>query len=150
MIGFLLLDAPDVILMDIHFQEGVDGITAAERIRAYADTPVIFITGFGEEELIQRAKHVQPFAYVMKPYNPREIRASIEIALYKKNIERKLRDAHDDLERKVAERTAEVARMVEKLNALMNASSDSAVLIDLEGTVMTANAVAAARVRHAT
>ena len=136
---------PDLILMDVRFPGGMDGISAAEEIRARADIPVVFLTGFGEEELIQRAKQVEPFAYVMKPYNPREIRASLEIALYKKGIERQLLLAHDELEQKFKDRTAELAQANDWLNALMNATSDTILLINIEGEVIAANEVAAKR-----
>ena len=137
--------APDLILMDIRLPGDMDGITAAEKIQAEADIAVVFVTGFGGEELIQRAKHLEPFAYLMKPHNPTEIRASIEIALYKKDIERKLRQAKNELEQTVLERTAELTRSNEQLKALMNATSDTSLLIDLEGNVIAANAIAAER-----
>jgi DNA-binding response OmpR family regulator len=70
---------PDLILMDIQFLKGMNGIAAAEKTREQADIPVIFLMDLGDEELIQRAGLKRPFSYVMKPCNPLELRASIEI-----------------------------------------------------------------------
>src|SRR5438034_11275622 len=55
---------PDLILMDIRLDSGIDGIQAAEAIRARTDTPIVYLTGFADEETILRAKTTSPFGYV--------------------------------------------------------------------------------------
>jgi two-component system cell cycle sensor histidine kinase/response regulator CckA len=90
---------PDLILMDIVMPGDMDGISAAERIKSDSNIPVVFITGFGEPEYIERAKRLEPFGYVMKPFDETEVKAFVEIALYKSNIERKLEQANRELQR---------------------------------------------------
>jgi len=79
---------PDLVLMDIVLPGKFDGIAAAEIIREEQDIPVIFLTAYTEDQFIERAKHVEPFGYIVKPFQEGEIKASIEVALYKKEIER--------------------------------------------------------------
>ena len=98
---------PDLILMDIVIQGEKDGIDAAEEIKSEIDVPIIFLTAYADEELIKRAKRIEPFGYIVKPYEERELRAAIEIALYKKEMERKLqeaRNANGQLRREINER----------------------------------------------
>jgi len=79
---------PDLVLMDIVFPGKFDGIAAAEIIREEQDIPVIFLTAYAEDQFIERAKHVEPFGYIVKPFQEGEIKASIEVALHKMEIER--------------------------------------------------------------
>jgi len=88
---------PDIILMDVLMPGEMNGIDAAERIKAELDIPIVFISGYGDPEYIERAKKLEPFGYVMKPFDAEEIRAFIEIALHKKAMELKLRKANDQL-----------------------------------------------------
>jgi len=79
---------PDLVLMDIVLPGKFDGIAAAEIIREEQDIPVIFLTAYAEDQFIERAKHVEPFGYIVKPFQEGEIKASIEVALHKMEIER--------------------------------------------------------------
>jgi CRP-like cAMP-binding protein len=74
---------PDVILLDITMPGEVDGIQAAEAIGQRFGTPVIFVTAHSDEATLQRAKLTRPSGYVMKPFEPNELRANIEIALHR-------------------------------------------------------------------
>jgi CheY-like chemotaxis protein len=74
---------PDLVLMDIRLQGRMDGIEAAAAIRERLDVPVCYLTAYADEETIDRAKRAAPFGYLVKPFNQRELRAGIEIALYK-------------------------------------------------------------------
>lgn len=74
---------PDVILMDIHVQGDMDGIMAAEQISSRFGTPIIFVTAHADEATLQRAKLTKPYGYVIKPFEPNELRANIEIALHR-------------------------------------------------------------------
>ena len=83
---------PDIILMDIVMPYGkLDGIDAAKIIKEELDIPVIFLSAYADDQFIERAKSVEPFGYILKPFQENEIKASIEIAIYKRNIERRLR-----------------------------------------------------------
>jgi CheY-like chemotaxis protein len=81
---------PDLVLMDIVLKGEMDGIRAHEIIKEKYQTPVIFLTSFSDEQTFSRAKHTQPFGYIIKPFEERELRSSIEMALYKHAVEMKL------------------------------------------------------------
>lgn len=82
---------PDLILMDVILPGEPGGIEAAEEIMSQLDIPVIFITGYTEEEFLHRAKQVEPFGYILKPFQKTQLMATIDIALNKKNLESQLR-----------------------------------------------------------
>ena len=92
---------PDLVLMDIRLRGEVDGIQAAMAIRQRADVPIVYLTAYADEETILRAKITSPFGYVVKPINQRELRAAIEIALYKHDTDRAL--AEEIARRQMAE-----------------------------------------------
>lgn len=106
---------PDLILMDIMLAGKMDGIRVAETVKSELDIPVIFLTAFSENKIVERAKKAEPFGYILKPFQDREIKATIEVAFYKKEMEEKLRKAHDNLELKVYERTVELKNALEKV-----------------------------------
>lgn len=80
---------PDLILMDIRLSGELDGITTAERVRQEYGVPVIFLTAYSDDETLARAKITEPFGYIIKPFETRELINNIEIALYR----RKMNDA---------------------------------------------------------
>jgi signal transduction histidine kinase len=82
---------PDLVLMDIALQGERDGIETAAEIRGRLRLPVIFITALGDVPTLQRAKLSEPFGYLFKPFEQREIHAAIEMALYKHAMEESLR-----------------------------------------------------------
>lgn len=84
-------DNPDLILMDIKLVGKMDGIEAAEQIKKEQGPPVVFLTSWAEDEFLQRAKVTEPFGYLVKPYNIRELRSTIEMALYKARMEAKVK-----------------------------------------------------------
>jgi putative two-component system response regulator len=96
---------PDLILMDIVMPGRLDGIDAAQAIKANLDIPVIFLTAYAHDKFVNRAKRVEPFGYIVKPFQENEIKAAIEVALHKKDMERRLRKAEEEYrsERKRAE-----------------------------------------------
>lgn len=79
--------APDIVLMDIVLKGDMDGIEAAREIQSKLNIPVIYLTAFMDEEKLSRAEITEPFAYIIKPFNEREMHANIEIALYKHKAE---------------------------------------------------------------
>jgi PAS domain S-box-containing protein len=84
---------PDLVLMDIKLRGEMDGVEAAERIRARFDIPVVYLTAYADGATLQRAKLSEPFGYVLKPFEERELHTAIEMALYRHKMERKLKES---------------------------------------------------------
>jgi PAS domain S-box-containing protein len=74
---------PDIVLMDIILKSRVDGIEAARRIRFDFKIPVIYLTSHADRATVERAKVAEPYGYVLKPFDDRELYAAIETALYR-------------------------------------------------------------------
>lgn len=89
----ILAMKPDVVIMDIMLKGKNDGIIAARKIMASWPVPIIYLTAYSDEDLITRAKITEPYGYIIKPFENRELFAAIEIALYKRRIEDKLRES---------------------------------------------------------
>lgn len=88
---------PDLILMDIVLEGDIDGIEAANRIRRSLLVPIIYLTAYSDESTIKRAKATEPFGYLIKPYNEKELQIALEITLYRHAME-KMRESHHWLE----------------------------------------------------
>lgn len=84
---------PDLVLMDIRLQGEMLGIEAAEQIRTQFDIPVVYLTAYADEASLKQAKPSQPFGYLVKPFRGEELRSTIEMALYKHEIDQKLRES---------------------------------------------------------
>ncbi len=84
---------PDLILMDIQLRGSIDGIQAAEIIRQELDIPVIYLTAYADDNTLERAKITEPFGYVLKPFEERDLASTIEMALYKHQIDKKLKQS---------------------------------------------------------
>ena len=79
--------APDLVLMDIHLEGAMDGIEAAIEIQARHKIPVIYLTAFAEDDTLIRALASQPFGYLVKPWDVRELHATIQMALVRRAVE---------------------------------------------------------------
>ncbi|MDY3553311.1 PAS domain S-box protein [Gemmata sp. JC717] len=101
---------PDLVLMDVCLAGRMDGIETACRLRTACDAPVVFLTAFSDAELLSRAADARPFGYLVKPFDERELNATILMALAKHRLDRAARAAHNQLEERVRERTAELER----------------------------------------
>ena len=88
---------PDLVLMDIQLAGEMDGITAAQAIRERFAIPIVFLTAFVGDETLERAKETEPFGYIVKPFQDRELRTVIEMALYKHQAETRLRTSQEEL-----------------------------------------------------
>lgn len=84
---------PDLIMMDIVLKGGMDGVTAAQTITKSLNIPVIFLTAYSDPATLLRAKAVGAHGYLIKPFRPDELHSSIEVALYKHQLERKLKES---------------------------------------------------------
>ena len=83
---------PDLVLVDILLKDKMDGIEAAEQIRNRFNVPVVYLTAFADDKTLQRAKITEPYGYILKPFEERELHTTIEMALYKHQIESKLKE----------------------------------------------------------
>lgn len=88
---------PDLILMDIVLKGEMDGAEAGERIRVQHDIPVIYLTAYSDDLTLQRVKVAEPYGYILKPFQDREMYTAIEIALHKHGVEKKLRESEASL-----------------------------------------------------
>lgn len=88
----ILESKPDLILMDIRIKGDIDGIETAAEVRKHLEIPVIFLTAYADETTLQRAKITDPFGYIIKPFEERELNINIEIALYKDITQKLLRE----------------------------------------------------------
>jgi len=84
---------PDLILMDIRLKGDMDGIAAAAQIREQFDIPVIYLTAYSDEATLQRAKVTEPYGYLIKPFEDRDLHTTISMALYRHRAEQELRES---------------------------------------------------------
>jgi class 3 adenylate cyclase len=88
---------PDIILMDILLDGNITGIEAAEKIMNSYDIPVIYLTAYADPATLEKAKLTEPFGYILKPFDERTLHTSIEMALYKHEINKKLKQRTEEL-----------------------------------------------------
>ena len=112
---------PDCILMDIKLSGDLDGVQTAAIIKSKKNIPVIYLTAFADDEILEKAKLTDPFGYLLKPFDIRDLKKTIEIAIYKHSLEIKLRHSE------------------EKFRILFNNSPLGNVLFDQEGKIADVN-----------
>ena len=117
---------PDLVLMDIMLKGYQDGVEAAQKILALHNIPVVYLTAFTDEKTLQRAKVSEPYGYVLKPFEERELQIAIEMAIYKHRMAKKLQDREQLL-----------AKILKTIN-------DAVITIDTNGQVAFMNQVAEA------
>src|ERR1035438_419704 len=88
---------PDLILMDILLDGKITGIQAAEEFMNIYDVPVIYLTAYADPATLEKAKLTEPFGYILKPFDERTLHTSIEMALYKHEINKKLKERTEEL-----------------------------------------------------
>jgi len=84
---------PDLILMDIVLKGDMDGIDAAQQIISLYNIPVIYITAYADEKILERAMVTEPYGYLIKPFKETELKANIKMALYKHKAESKRKES---------------------------------------------------------
>jgi len=88
---------PSLVLMDIRLAGAMDGIAAAKAIHMECKVPVLFLTAHSDADTITRARQAEAFGYILKPFNERDLRIQIEMALYKHATERQLFESKERL-----------------------------------------------------
>ncbi|MCC5844730.1 MAG: response regulator [Verrucomicrobia bacterium] len=82
---------PDLVLMDIQLGGEMNGIQAGRQIIEETDKPIVFLTAFASGDLFEQAKAISPAGYILKPFEERELRIILEMAVYKQKVEHELR-----------------------------------------------------------
>ena len=117
-------NSPDLVLMDIVLRGEINGIEAADLIRSRFNIPVIYLTAYADEKTVERAKITEPFGYILKPFDDRELHTAIEMALYKHKMENKLKERE------------------EWLSTTLASIGDAVIATDTKGCVIFMNPVA--------
>lgn len=81
-------DRPDLVLMDINLGKGGDGTRAAQTLISQLRIPVIYLTAYAEPATLERAGLTAPYGYLLKPFELRELNATIRMALARREVER--------------------------------------------------------------
>jgi PAS domain S-box-containing protein len=115
---------PDLVLMDIVLQGKINGIDAADTIRNRFDIPVVYLTAYADAKTLERAKKTIPYGYILKPFEDRELQSTIEMALYKHRMEKKLKENE------------------RWLSTILRSIGDGVIVTDKEGRVTFMNPVA--------
>ncbi len=118
--------SPDLVLMDIMLEGDMDGIEAADKISQNLNIPVIYLTAYGDNETFERAKITDPYGYILKPFEVRELHNNIEIAFFRHSIKTKLKDNEEWLTAVLASiGDAVIASDKEELVTFMNPVAES-------------------------
>ena len=116
---------PDLILMDINLGNGLTGIDVAEALRGSVDAPVVYVTAYSDAELATRASRTESYAYIVKPFHPHALRATIEMALRRYDAERELEAAHRALR-----------ASAERQRAMLAAQPDLVLFVEADGRLV--------------
>jgi PAS domain S-box-containing protein len=92
-IAMVEVERPDLVLMDIELKGESDGIKTAEQIRTRLQIPVVYLTAHSDRATLDRAKLTEPYGYLIKPVEDRELHVVIEVALYRSAMDRRLRES---------------------------------------------------------
>lgn len=112
---------PDLVLMDIKIDGDTDGIETAKMIQSYKKIPIIFLTAYSDKEILERVKEINPYGYLTKPVQEKELRISLEMAFNRIEIEERLDKA-----------TRELAQSEKKYRLIAENSSDVIYVFNFE------------------
>jgi PAS domain S-box-containing protein len=121
-------DRPDLVLMDIVLKGAMNGIEAAETIRDKWGIPVIFLTAYAEADRLEQAKLAYPFGYLLKPFQSRDLKITLEMALYVAKVDAERRKVEHALQDEAIQR-----------RVLVEGSRDGIVVLDENCKVCEAN-----------
>jgi PAS domain S-box-containing protein/putative nucleotidyltransferase with HDIG domain len=117
-------EEPHLILMDITLEGEMDGIESAEKINSIHDIPIIFITSSADQATIERAIISNPYGYIIKPIDKKELKAAIEMAFLRYEMDKKLKENE------------------QKFSTILNSIADGVIVADSQGKVNYMNPVA--------
>ena len=107
-LDILLENHADMVMMDINLAGELDGIKTTEIINEIYDIPVVYLSASSDAETLNKVVGTNPSAYVIKPFNIRELNMVVELAIYKDRKEKELQKLNNELEEKVKQRTVEL------------------------------------------
>lgn len=113
------VDRPDLVLMDIMLHGTMDGIQAADQIHRQLNIPLIYMTAYGDDTTLERAKQTHPSGYLVKPFKPQSLKIAIEVALQRDRAQ--LQQTHHLVRRlQHAEHQLQTQALQEPLTGLPN------------------------------
>jgi PAS domain S-box-containing protein len=115
---------PDLVLMDIHIKGKVDGVETAWRVRQRFNVPIVYLTSFSDADTLERAKFTEPYGYILKPYEDRDLHTTIEMALHR------------------FQKVNEMINHHRSLSTILRSIGDAVLAADCNGNVTYMNAVA--------
>ncbi|ADZ09592.1 putative PAS/PAC sensor protein [Methanobacterium lacus] len=115
---------PDLIIMDVVLYGNEDGITAAENIQKHVDIPIIYVTAYSSEMIMERAHKTSPYAYIIKPFDDNELKFAIELALKKQELKKEF-DEKQELHSIISKNLGDVIWILDLKSAKFNYVSDS-------------------------
>lgn len=115
---------PDLILMDIKLKGKMDGIETAEIIKNRFNLPVIYLTSYKDEKTLLRAKVTEPYGYIIKPFDPKELKILIDLSYYKHKTGEKLKEGK------------------EWLSTTLNSIGEGVIAVNSNGTIQYMNPIA--------
>src|SRR5207247_1216769 len=87
------INRPELILKDIVLKGDIEDIETAAEIKSRYSIPIVYLTAYEDDKTLKRAKVTEPLGYILKPFEERYLRSSIEMALYKHAMENKLKES---------------------------------------------------------
>lgn len=122
---------PGLVLMDIHLAGTMDGIETAGKVHSLYNIPVVYLTAYADNALLDRAKLTEPYGYIIKPYDDRGLQSTIEMALYKFRAD---------------ERVKENEALI---RSILNINPDPVFIIDKDTTILSINTAFSQQNPHA-
>ena len=113
---------PDLVLMDINLEGKLDGIESAKSINSRFSLPFVYITSSSDYSTIERAKEGNAYGYIIKPFDKRDLRATIEMALLRHEMEMRIREDEN------------------RMSTILNSIIDAVLVVDGNGSVSYVNA----------
>lgn len=123
-IGQLAEIEPDVVLMDIKLMGYLNGIETAKHIKTVLDIPIIYLSAYSDEETLKEAQATEPFGYILKPFENKQLHAAIQMALHGSRTIR------------------EQKRYLEMLSAMLSSMAEAVIVSDMKGRIQSINPAA--------